>query len=241
MAGNRCHVRPEGDGRLLNVISRTADVVLDGVGRLGGPRVSSPSAAVVLAECWWDGRPQVGEYAFWFDRELGWVYFEPPRTGSGIRLWTKQGYREFPKPKTKESSLQKEFNVNESGDLKPSALQTTRSAESAFAKHIVIAAAPDAVFQRVNSMDKAKAWTAWTKNDSGVELRADGPSVGVGTRLVWTGQTHGFHEITASTPFSAVQMRLGLGGRELNSVLELEGVGGGYQGNVEDVERRCNC
>jgi hypothetical protein len=50
---------------------------------------------------------------------------------------------------------------------------------------IVVAAAPDAVFPRVNNLRDWQAWSPWEKLDPRMERTYSGPSQGVGASYAW--------------------------------------------------------
>jgi uncharacterized protein YndB with AHSA1/START domain len=63
--------------------------------------------------------------------------------------------------------------------LQPSEFRITRSA--------TVAAPPAVVFDQVNDLHKYQTWSPFAKLDPAMQTTVEGPSVGTGAVLVWTG------------------------------------------------------
>lgn len=91
--------------------------------------------------------------------------------------------------------------------LLPREVSVSRSTE--------IAAAPEAVFPLVNSMQRTRDWSPWLDLDPDVVLDFSGPETGVGNRMSWTSDEpavgSGTQEITESIADSRVQTALDFG------------------------------
>jgi saccharopine dehydrogenase-like NADP-dependent oxidoreductase len=55
-----------------------------------------------------------------------------------------------------------------------------KPSEMSFARSIAINAAPEAVFEHVNSPRKMDAWNPWVKLDPKTQITYEGPEAGVG-------------------------------------------------------------
>jgi hypothetical protein len=66
---------------------------------------------------------------------------------------------------------------------RPDEFRVTRSA--------VIDAAPQAVFEHVNDLEKWQAWSPWARMDPDAETRFEGPKAGEGATVYWDGKKTG--------------------------------------------------
>jgi hypothetical protein len=73
--------------------------VIQGVGTLTLAAFSSSSVAMVVAYGEKDGQPQKIQETFFYDKDLGWFYYEIDTNGKRVRLWTVNGYSEVTPPK----------------------------------------------------------------------------------------------------------------------------------------------
>ena len=58
-------------------------------------------------------------------------------------------------------------------------------------RSIVIDAAPEAVFDEVNSLEKWNAWSPWIARDPSIQNTYAGPASGVGATVTWTSESSG--------------------------------------------------
>jgi len=79
----------------------------------------------------------------------------------------------------------------------------------------LIAAPPATVFTIVNSYKRFNEWSPWAEIDPGASTTISGAPRGVGARMAWKGDPkkvgEGSQEITASVPYSAIQVDLDFG------------------------------
>jgi len=76
-------------------------------------------------------------------------------------------------------------------------------------------ASPAAVFALVNSFRQFDKWSPWASKDPGMKVERSGPELGVGAKYAWAGNGAvgaGSQEITASTAFSQVKVKIMFGG-----------------------------
>lgn len=82
-------------------------------------------------------------------------------------------------------------------------------------RSVNIAAAPEAVFEHVNSMQKFSEWSPWSDRDPDMQVTYSGPDAGVGNKMDWTSDHpnvgNGTQVITASTPGESVETTLDFG------------------------------
>jgi hypothetical protein len=78
-------------------------------------------------------------------------------------------------------------------------------------RRAVIAAAPNAVFPRVNDLPKWQAWSPWEKMDPAMKRSFEGPAAGVGASYAWDGNRQigsGRMTIIESRPAELVRLKL---------------------------------
>jgi hypothetical protein len=101
--------------------------------------------------------------------------------------------------------------------------------EVAVTRQVVVDAAPERVFQHVNSLQRMAEWSPWI--DPGTARSYTGPKRGVGGRMQWTtadGRARsGSQEIVASVANREVETSLELGAGEATAWLKLEPADGG--------------
>jgi hypothetical protein len=85
---------------------------------------------------------------------------------------------------------------------RPDEFRVTRSA--------VIEAAPAAVFEHVNDVEKWQAWSPWARMDPDAAIRFEGPKAGEGAKVYWDGKKTGRGSMTVieSRPAERVRFKL---------------------------------
>lgn len=80
-------------------------------------------------------------------------------------------------------------------------------------RSIEIDAAPEVVFDEVNSLKKWNAWSPWLARDPSIENTYAGPDSGVGATVTWTSDEsgNGTQTITKSERPSRIEMALDFG------------------------------
>lgn len=81
-------------------------------------------------------------------------------------------------------------------------------------RSIVIDAPPAMVFTVLNGFGQFHRWSPWADVDPAAVTAYDGPRTGPGARMSWSGNAEvgtGSQEILASTPYSAIALRLTFG------------------------------
>lgn len=58
-------------------------------------------------------------------------------------------------------------------------------------RSIEIDAAPETVFDQVNSLQNWNAWSPWVAKDSTIKNSYSGPAAGVGSKVTWTSENSG--------------------------------------------------
>jgi carbon monoxide dehydrogenase subunit G len=101
-------------------------------------------------------------------------------------------------------------------------------------RQITIAAAPDAIFPLVNSLQRSTEWSPWIVRDPAISITYEGPSDGVGNVMIWTSQVdtvgNGRQEIVESIANQRVATLLVFGEMGAASAwIDLEEVAGGTQ------------
>ena len=94
----------------------------------------------------------------------------------------------------------------------------------------MVAAAPDAVFNVVNDLTRAREWGPWYKRDPNMELTLDGPPQGLGAKISWKSESEGAgsQEIIESEPYSRVKSKLDFGDQGIAyATFNLEAAEGG--------------
>lgn len=73
-----------------------------------------------------------------------------------------------------------------------------------------MAATPEKVFERINSLKAFNRWSPWVRREPTVKLSYSGPEAGVGAAFTWAGKESGSGgmTITESTPGTRVVMKL---------------------------------
>lgn len=75
----------------------------------------------------------------------------------------------------------------------------------------IINAQPETVFPLINEFHNWEGWSPWAKLDPNAKTIFEGPSAGLGSKMVWEGNHEvgtGSITITESRPYELVQMRL---------------------------------
>ena len=67
--------------------------VVQGVGAASGP-----NAALVIATCLEEGKPNSRKETFLYDNDLGWFFFKMNRHAGTVRVWSNSGFRQFEPP-----------------------------------------------------------------------------------------------------------------------------------------------
>ena len=85
--------------------------------------------------------------------------------------------------------------------------------EVTVARSIQVDAAPDAVFEHVNSLQATEKWSPWIARDPDMQISYSGPEAGVGAKSEWVSESegNGSQEITASDPGKRVETALDFG------------------------------
>jgi effector-binding domain-containing protein len=81
-------------------------------------------------------------------------------------------------------------------------------------RNLVINAAPATVFTVLNGFGQFDRWSPWAGIDPNAKTTYEGPAVGVGAKMSWSGNAEvgtGSQEIVESTPYSHIKVRLGFG------------------------------
>ena len=80
-------------------------------------------------------------------------------------------------------------------------------------RSIVIQAAPEVVFDEVNTLKKWNDWSAWIAGDPSLEITFAGPESGVGATVTWTSENSGdgTQTITKSERPWRIEMALDFG------------------------------
>ena len=79
---------------------------------------------------------------------------------------------------------------------------------------IVVDAPPATVFTVLNGFRQFSRWSPWADIDPNAQTTIEGPDVGVGAKMSWSGNAQvgsGSQEIVESTPYSGIRVRLGFG------------------------------
>lgn len=76
-----------------------------------------------------------------------------------------------------------------------------------------IDAAPDVVFDQVNSLQSWSAWSPWIARDASIKNEFSGPEAGVGATVTWTSEESGdgTQTITLSERPTRIEMQLDFG------------------------------
>jgi len=93
------------------------------------------------------------------------------------------------------------------------AYASTRPDTFRFARSIDIAAAPEAIFPRINDLKRMSEWSPFEKMDPGMERVYSGPTSGPGQRYDWNGNSQigqGWLLITDASSPSKVGMQLNM-------------------------------
>ena len=91
----------------------------------------------------------------------------------------------------------------------------------------VIEAAPDKVFELVNSFENFNRWSPWYERDPDGDYRIEGPGQGVGARMTWASDKPdvgaGSQEIVESVPTRLVRTKLDFGDMgDANAFFQIE-------------------
>jgi len=81
-------------------------------------------------------------------------------------------------------------------------------------REIVIDAPPATVFTVLNGFRQFDKWSPWADLDPNAQTTIEGPDVGVGAKMAWSGNAEvgsGSQEIVESTPYNHIRVRLGFG------------------------------
>jgi carbon monoxide dehydrogenase subunit G len=111
-----------------------------------------------------------------------------------------------------------------------------------FKKSIEIAAPPEKIFPRLNSVKRfSDEWSPWTEKDPAAKHAFSGPAEGVGAKHAWEGHPKkvgtGTMEITVSEPHRRVTSHLAFKGRgEADAGWTVEDLGGGRSRVTWDFE-----
>ena len=73
--------------------------IIQGVGNIKMASLNSSSVALVVAYGEFKGQPEAIQKTFFYDRDLGWFFYEIDTNGKRVRLWTVNGYSEATPPK----------------------------------------------------------------------------------------------------------------------------------------------
>lgn len=79
---------------------------------------------------------------------------------------------------------------------------------------VTIDATPATVFTVLNGFGQFNKWSPWADIDPNATTAMEGPAVGVGAKMSWSGNAEvgsGSQEIIESTPYSTIRVRLGFG------------------------------
>lgn len=76
---------------------------------------------------------------------------------------------------------------------------------------------PEAVFPYINSLEQMQAWNPWLERDADVAVSFEGPTAGVGAKMIWQSEQRdvgqGAQEIVESVENERVVSALEFGGR----------------------------
>jgi effector-binding domain-containing protein/uncharacterized protein YndB with AHSA1/START domain len=81
-------------------------------------------------------------------------------------------------------------------------------------REVTIDAAPATVFTVLNGFRQFNKWSPWADIDPAARTTFEGPEVGVGAKMSWSGNAEvgsGSQEIIESTPYEHIRVRLGFG------------------------------
>jgi effector-binding domain-containing protein len=90
-------------------------------------------------------------------------------------------------------------------------------AEVKLQRETVVAAPPEAVFMRLNSLREFQTWSPWAAKDPDMTVVYTGPAAGAGAKMTWTSALNGpgTQEIKEATFPKSVLYRMELGGSDV--------------------------
>jgi hypothetical protein len=99
-------LRKDDAAELLTIMGNRNVVVaavINDVGGLGGGSFSSDNVALVVGYAELNDEPVEIRTTFYYDRDLGWFFYQVDKENRRIRIWTTDGYQEM-RPESPSSS-----------------------------------------------------------------------------------------------------------------------------------------